>query len=392
MKKTVLTVISICFIAGLLWWGTAVINKTSLSFMIDGNAIGDHYEETIEYTQGMMLAELNDQFLQKLQVVRENEDVSNQVQLVSQKDSLLRLGTYELQYTWKDSENIVLTYVVHVVDTTAPMIDGTKVYSVQTGSDFTVENLDIEVFDNYDMDVLDSVQLSEVDTNREGVQKAVVTVEDSSKNKNSMEIEVNVNDDAAPAQRGELKFVHQNMDDLTLLLNAEHVLPEGWEPADLQQISSGTGASQYLRKEAAATWDDLFEAASKDGIAMYVVSSFRSEDYQESLYNSYLAVDPNAATYSAFPRSSEHELGLAVDISYDYELHEDLQESELGRWMEENSYRYGWVVRYPEGKESITKYIYEPWHYRYVGKELASYLHQNDLTLEEYYSKRLKEG
>lgn len=193
-------------------------------------------------------------------------------------------------------------------------------------------------------------------------------------------------------RKGKLKFVHKNMDDLTLLLNAEHVLPKGWEPDDLQQISSGTGASQYLRKEAAAAWDDLFEAASKDGIAMYVVSSFRSEDYQESLYNSYLAVDPNAATYSAFPRSSEHELGLAVDISYDYELHEDLLESELGRWMEENSYRYGWVVRYPEGKENITKYIYEPWHYRYVGKELASYLHQNDLTLEEYYSKRLKEG
>ena len=392
MKKTVLTVVSICLIAGLLWWGTSVINRTSLFFAVDGTKIDNRYEETIEYCPGMTLADLNAQFLQKLQATRDDEDVSNQIQFVSQKDSLLHLGTYELQYTWKDSDDIVLTYVAHVVDTTAPELDGTKEYSVQTGSSFAVENLNIEVFDNYDMDVLDNVQLSQVDTDREGVQTAVVTVEDCSGNKNTMEIEVDVNDTAAPAQNGKLKFVHKNMDDLTLLLNAEHVLPKGWEPDDLQQISSGTGASQYLRKEAAAAWDDLFEAASKDGIAMYVVSSFRSEDYQESLYNSYLAVDPNAATYSAFPRSSEHELGLAVDISYDYELHEDLQESELGRWMEENSYRYGWVVRYPEGKENITKYIYEPWHYRYVGKELASYLHQNDLTLEEYYSKRLKEG
>ena len=94
------------------------------------------YEETIEYCPGMTLADLNAQFLQKLQATRDDEDVSNQIQFVSQKDSLLHLGTYELQYTWMDSDDIVLTYAAHVVDTTAPELDGTKEYSVQTGSSF----------------------------------------------------------------------------------------------------------------------------------------------------------------------------------------------------------------------------------------------------------------
>lgn len=119
-----------------------------------------------------------------------------------------------------------------------------------------------------------------------------------------------------------------------------------------------------------------------------VVSSFRTEEYQRTLFEGYLAVDPDAASYSAYPRTSEHELGLTVDISYDAQLHDDLQNSSLGEWLAENGWRYGWIVRYPQGKEELTGYIYEPWHYRYVGTALAAELHEQDLCLEEYYAQR----
>ena len=108
-----------------------------------------------------------------------------------------------------------------------------------------------------------------------------------------------------------------------------------------------------------------------------MVSSFRTEEYQRTLFEGYLAVDPDAASYSAYPRTSEHELGLTADISYDAQLHDDLQQSQLG-----------WIVRYPEGKQELTGYIYEPWHYRYVGRTLAAQLHEQDLCLEEYYAQR----
>ena len=236
--------------------------------------------------------------------------------------------------------------------------------------------------------MLDSLTMDPVDTAAAGTKQSTVRIKDSSGNETTCEITVEVSDDAEPASAGTQFFLQQRPDDITLILNAQHRLPQGWEPDDLTAIDDSADSGHVLREEAAAAWNELFSAAQEDGIVINVVSSFRTEEYQRTLFEGYLAVDPDAASYSAYPRTSEHELGLTVDISYDAQLHDDLQNSSLGEWMAENGWRYGWIVRYPQGKEELTGYIYEPWHYRYVGTALAAELHEQDLCLEEYYAQR----
>ena len=114
-----------------------------------------------------------------------------------------------------------------------------------------------------------------------------------------------------------------------------------------------------------------------------LVSGYRSYATQEGLYNSYVAKDGEAVanTYSAKPGFSEHQTGLAFDIGSVSRAFEGTAEA---KWIEENAHLYGFIVRYPKGKTDITGYIYEPWHVRYLGKEVASKVKQSGLTLEEY--------
>lgn len=173
---------------------------------------------------------------------------------------------------------------------------------------------------------------------------------------------------------------------VTCLVNKQFSLKDGWQPDDLVTISNNLSGDFYLRKEAAEAFETMKKAAKAAGITINVTSAYRTQAYQESLYKQYMISDPdNAPFYSAKARTSEHELGLAMDISYDNALHHDLQTSDLGKWMNDNSYQYGWIMRYPDDKIDITGYIFEAWHYRYVGPALAKALHNSGLTLEEYY-------
>ena len=159
-------------------------------------------------------------------------------------------------------------------------------------------------------------------------------------------------------------------------------LPEGWVPSDLVSVGGG----QQLRAEAATALNNLKAAAEADGYTFNVISGYRTKATQISLYSNYMAQDPEGAPYlSAYPRSSEHELGLAMDISPDWSLHYDLLETGLGKWMTAHAHEYGWILRYPEGKTEVTGYVFEAWHYRYVGKSLAAEIKSSGLTLEEYY-------
>lgn len=172
------------------------------------------------------------------------------------------------------------------------------------------------------------------------------------------------------------------------LINKENTILDAWQPTDLLQIDNEIEGKYYLRKVAALSWNEMHKDAKSEGVSIYVISSYRTKEYQEQLYNKYLATDPiNAPYYSAKPRSSEHELGLAIDISYDIYLHHDIQDTSIGKWMEANAYKYGWVMRYPDQKIDITGYVFESWHYRYVGVQLATTLKNQNITLEEYYQK-----
>ena len=123
--------------------------------------------------------------------------------------------------------------------------------------------------------------------------------------------------------------------------------------------------------------------ASNAGYSIPLLSGFRSHQKQIELYNRYVARDGKDAadTYSARPGHSEHETGLTFDIGA---VDDNYGETAPGKWLANHAHEYGFIIRYPEGKEDITKYQYEPWHVRYVGKEHAKKIYENQLTLEEY--------
>lgn len=174
--------------------------------------------------------------------------------------------------------------------------------------------------------------------------------------------------------------------DKTSLINKYNRLPSGWEPKEVELITSNSSRSIYLEKEAAQAYEKMRVAAEKEGIRFVVFSGYRSASGQHSLYNQYYQSDAlDAIQYSAYPRSSEHEAGYALDIGYNEDYPENFYETEQGKFLDQHAHEYGFVLRYPLGKESITGYNYESWHYRYVGTELAKILKQNDQTLEEYY-------
>lgn len=181
------------------------------------------------------------------------------------------------------------------------------------------------------------------------------------------------------------------------LVNADNALGKDYKPKT--GIVSGT--QKPFDARAIADFEDMLNAASDAGYPMYVVSTYRSISYQDGLFqkkvNEFLAKNNNrpkaeeeAAKWVAPPGTSEHNLGLAADIVSAgwYVDHGDLEQSfentEHFKWLYENCSDYGFILRYPKGAEEITGISYEPWHYRYVGKEIATFIMNNELTLEEY--------
>lgn len=135
----------------------------------------------------------------------------------------------------------------------------------------------------------------------------------------------------------------------------------------------------------------LFEAAETDGLTLVAVSGYRSYERQQAIYASNVASkgQAHADQFSAKPGTSEHQTGLAMDVTVqgndDVLLSQSFGETEAGQYIKENAYQYGFIIRYPEGKETITGYSYEPWHLRYVGKDVATEIYLNEWTLEEYF-------
>ena len=128
------------------------------------------------------------------------------------------------------------------------------------------------------------------------------------------------------------------------------------------------------------------EAAVKEGLNIWISSGYRSYWDQNYIYNNYVSRDGQAAAdrYSARAGHSEHQTGLAFDLN---SIDDSFTYTEEGKWTKDHCYNYGLILRYPQGKESITGYMHESWHFRYVGVELATKLYNNGdwITLEEYY-------
>ena len=183
-------------------------------------------------------------------------------------------------------------------------------------------------------------------------------------------------------------------DYLAILVNKSTPLPSDYVPSDLVPVNIpfayiGDDQRNYLREPAARAREEMFQAARLNGLDPIGVSGFRSYERQKNIYEQNVAVKGEAYTslYSAKPGQSEHQTGLAIDISSPSvfsALSTDFSETAEGKWLRDNAYKYGFILRYPSEKENITGYAYEPWHFRYVGKELAQYIEKEGITLEEY--------
>ena len=177
--------------------------------------------------------------------------------------------------------------------------------------------------------------------------------------------------------------------DILLITNKYYKLESDYEPNNLVHLTSTYGGNgQYIREEAFEDYKKMYTDMKVLGLNLLVRSSYRSYTYQNNLYNNYVINDGkvNADTYSARPGHSEHQTGLAIDVGTPTtsNLGDFLYTKEY-EWMMQNAHKYGFILRYPENAVHITGYMYEPWHFRYVGAEVATYIKENNITFEEYY-------
>ena len=135
--------------------------------------------------------------------------------------------------------------------------------------------------------------------------------------------------------------------------------------------------------DAQTAFNKMQSDAAAEGLNIYISSAYRSYEYQAGLYQRYVDRDGKAAadTYSARPGHSEHQTGLAFDLNT---IDDSFANTDEGKWVADNCYKYGFIIRYPKGKENITGFIYEPWHIRYLGEDTAKSVYDSGLTLEEY--------
>jgi len=190
--------------------------------------------------------------------------------------------------------------------------------------------------------------------------------------------------------------VIQNYENIMALVNKSYYLPETYIPTDLVRanVEYSFGDEQVekalLRAEAAIALEEMFLAAQNEGIELFAVSGYRSYERQEVVFDAEVAANGQeaAAEAVAYPGTSEHQTGLAMDISsrsVGLNLTQEYENTIEGQWLAANAHLYGFILRYPKGKEEITGYKFEPWHFRYVGKAYAGKIYEENLTLEEFF-------
>lgn len=176
---------------------------------------------------------------------------------------------------------------------------------------------------------------------------------------------------------------------LNVLCNKYYQLSSDFSPSDLVDVPAAyhvsDGKAYMLRQDALDAFKAMADAAAKDAISLRIISAYRSNAFQENLYNKYVAANGKDAAdrFSARPGHSEHETGLAIDIN---DVSQAFENTDAFKWLTENAHLYGYILRYPKGKEALTGYMYEPWHYRYLGIDLATKVKTSGLTYDEYYA------
>lgn len=196
-------------------------------------------------------------------------------------------------------------------------------------------------------------------------------------------------------QNGKVVYTTKYPASIAVVVTKKIYLPNGYVPQNLvfpqtSFIFNEKVEKRKLRKEAAVALEKMFAAAKKDKVYLSGVSGYRSYATQTSVFNRYVKRDgyEKARTYSAIPGTSEHQTGLAIDVSGSNgkcAAASCFANTKEAKWLEKNSTNFGFIIRYPKGKEHVTGYKYEPWHIRYVGTPIAQDMKKQNLTLEEYF-------
>ena len=192
------------------------------------------------------------------------------------------------------------------------------------------------------------------------------------------------------SQEKEIREADTSGDWKLILVNREYSIPKDY-PIELKQLSNGTKVDKRIYPELQKMFDD----ARASGLSLFVRAGYRTQEEQQAImdekiqayeaegYSKRIATK-RAKKYVAIPGTSEHQLGLSVDINAEKE---NTPSEQVYEWLKENSYKYGFVKRYPSDKTDITGISNEPWHYRYVGKKAAKVMKEENLCLEEYLEK-----
>ena len=313
--------------------------------------------------------------------------------LLTKKETLdtSKLGkktiTLKIRDYFKTTKTV--SYVLEVVDLEAPVITFQPNVKIEEGTSIDLLN-GVSAQDNSKEEI--EVHLEgEYDTNQAGTYELYYIAKDSSGNETKEKFVLEVTKKVVVQPTNRSGYVAPDRE-FTTSNGHKGVVRNGLTYIDGILIANKTYAltSSYnpggLTKETQSAFDEMQAAAANAGYSVHVISGFRSYSYQNTLYNRYVSQDGKAAadTYSARPGHSEHQTGLAFDlIRIDY----NLGNTPEGKWLNDNAYQYGFILRYPEGKTGETGYVFEPWHFRYVGKSLAAKLYNggNWITLESYF-------
>jgi len=195
-------------------------------------------------------------------------------------------------------------------------------------------------------------------------------------------------------ESNEKKLINDT-DDILIVINKKRYLAADYKPNDLvipnvRFSFDGEHEKKYMKQEAATALEELFNQANGEGIHLFAISGYRSYSTQERLFNNYSDKhgEEEANKFSARPGESEHQTGLAMDVSSQsagFGLVDEFGHTEEGKWVRDNAHKFGFIIRYLKDKTDITGYNYEPWHIRYVGKDVAENIYSNGSTLEEYF-------
>ncbi len=180
--------------------------------------------------------------------------------------------------------------------------------------------------------------------------------------------------------------ISPNYSALDARIDKHNPLPSDYVPSDLTSVTIPRFREIFLRSDANEALTNLYNASKNEGAEFLALSGYRSYSTQSDIYYSHVANrgEAKANTHSAKPGYSEHQTGLAIDVSLDGTLEQSFGDTEAGIFIKENAHNYGFVISYPKGKEELTGYQYEPWHLRYVGENYATMVYNSGLTWSEF--------